>query len=118
MKLQLEGQHLRFRVDEAEFARLLSGETVESATSLPGATVTLQVSSRSEGSPALSASTGRITLQLPIADLLAYQQRLPCRDGLAFVQQVDAGEPLQVAFEVDVRDSIRNRGPRRREPSA
>jgi len=117
MKLQLDNQHLRVRVDEAEFARLLSGQTLDSTTTLPGMQLMLVLAPVSDGPATVTAGTHHITLHLPVPDLFAYQQRLPCRDGLAFSQPLDARLQLHVAFEVDIRDSVRQRGPRRRDAS-
>ncbi|KZC42302.1 UNVERIFIED_ORG: hypothetical protein RHOFW104R5_12640 [Rhodanobacter sp. FW104-R5] len=47
---------------------------------------------------------------LPAASVEAYVQRLPCREGLDFTLPVAAGVVLQLIFEVDIRDSVRQRG--------
>jgi hypothetical protein len=54
-----------------------------------------------------------VHLRLPRALLADYASRLPCREGL---QGEQGGFGL--SFEVDVRDSMRVRGPRRRERGA
>ena len=36
MKIQLQGQSLRLRIDESELARLQVGESIENLTRLPG----------------------------------------------------------------------------------
>ena len=64
---------------------------------------------------ALQVEPGAWSLRLPRADLLDYVARLPCRDALAYVLPGGAADaPLYVGIEVDVRDSVRRRGPRRR----
>lgn len=35
MKIQIEGQHLRFRIDEDELASLLAGRSVDNLSRLP-----------------------------------------------------------------------------------
>ncbi len=69
MKVQLQDQSVRLRLDEAELAR-----------------------------PAVEALAGR----------------LPCRDGLPFEIALEDGSQLQLQFDVDVRDSVRQRGVTRR----
>lgn len=114
MKLQIDGQQLRFRVDEAEFARLIDGEVVELLTLLPDR-VWLQQVQRCDGDVMRVAAQGDgLRLWLPLADLLAYRERLPCRDGLSAEQALPDGNTLALNFEVDVRDSVRTRGPRRK----
>lgn len=112
MKIQFEQQQLRIRIDEAEFARLLDRQPVTSTSRLPGVTLTLALQPVGDDAIAMHGDAGQLTVLLPIAALLAYQQRLPCRDGLAATQTLVDGTPLELALEVDVRDSVRVRGPR------
>ncbi|MNM78347.1 hypothetical protein D3C81_902450 [compost metagenome] len=53
-------------------------------------------------------------LVLPRGSVEDLAGRLPCRDGLAFALYLDDGTTLQLQFDVDVRDSVRQRGPGRR----
>lgn len=106
MKVQLQEQTIRFRINEDELTQLLTGAQLHNTTRLPNGdalqqTITLmsEANARFDG-----------TLALPRADVEAYCNRLPCRDGLEFSFPLDDGGVLQVAFEVDVRDSVRNRG--------
>ena len=118
MKLQIEGQSLRFRIDEAELARLLAGDSINARTLLAGGAVFAQSVALADISDVLlSFESGFWKLVLPQADVAAYSQRLPCRQGLGFTwtgEGVDA--PLQITFEVDVRDSVRQRVGSKREP--
>jgi hypothetical protein len=115
MKLQIDGDRLRFRVDEAEFARLLEGQLVEAVIVLPGQPLRLQLQPVGDGPIRLEdAAAGRLCLQLPAGLLDDYRGRLPCRDGLDAEQALDGEHRLRLSFEVDVRDSIRQRGPPRR----
>lgn len=105
MKLQLQGQTLRFRIDEAELAALLEGEEVVNRTSLPGSATFVQSLTLIErGEAALACMPGHWRLHLPRTEVEAYTTRLPCREGLEFQL-----EQLQLTFEVDVRDSVRKR---------
>ena len=104
MKLNLSQNQLRLRIDEAELATLLSARTLTQELPLLGR-FCLQLE---EGLPAdLRAIGGGLLVDAEA--LLALSQRLPCRDGL----QADA-TGFGLSLEVDVRDSVRQRGPRRR----
>ncbi|KAF1722292.1 hypothetical protein [Pseudoxanthomonas wuyuanensis] len=111
MKLQIEGQALRFRIDEAELAGLLAGDGVSASTSLAGGVVFAQSVTLADVSDVrLSFETGLWKLVLPQAAVAAYSQRLPCREGLVFTWADESADtPLQITFEVDVRDSVRQR---------
>lgn len=127
MKLQLQGQSVRLRIDEAELARLLAGETVVNHTALGAGDGFSQwlVLGASEGADeganttsSLVARDGGWYVELPRAAVEAYAAQLPCRHALAVELDLGGTEPIQLDFEVDVRDSLRARGPgRRREQS-
>ncbi|MEN1959321.1 hypothetical protein WCE41_03110 [Luteimonas sp. MJ246] len=126
MKVQLQGQSLRLRIDEEELARLLAGEDVVNRTqAAPGAIASqrlrLLVGADSAAAPGdegraaarFDADGGTWAFSLPEAEVRDYVGRLPCRDALEF--ELPGGEAaLKLAFEVDVRDSVRRRGPPRR----
>jgi hypothetical protein len=46
------------------------------------------------------------------AAIRAYAGTLPRRDAFVAVMTGSGGEPLRLEFEVDVRDSVKVRGPR------
>lgn len=117
MKVQIQSQSLRLRVDESELARLLAGEVLENQTWLgtPGAlSQRLQLHDMAEA--LLDGDAHALMITLPREDVLALQARLPCRDGLGFMLPTQA-LPLQLQFDVDVRDSVRQRGVQRRKPA-
>lgn len=112
MKIQMQGQRMRLRVDEAELARLQAGEILENLTRLPGGIdcrqqlrVTDDLDARLV--PAVDAGW---RLEVPRAQLESYVARLPCREGLELHLSVSEGVEIEIGFEVDVRDSVRNRG--------
>lgn len=114
MKLQIEGQRLRFRVDEAELAQLLAGESVVDQTEV-GESQILQrrLVLGERAMPQLTWNLQEIRLELPQDVARAYAASLPRRDALSFPVWAGADAPtLTIDFEVDVRDSVRHRMPR------
>lgn len=115
MKVQMQGQSLRLRINEAELARLQAGDAVDNLTRLPGGAVSRQAVQLVDAeAPALMATGEGWIYQLPRELLAPYVARLPCRDGLSARLSVGDGTELTVEFEVDVRDSVRSRGTPRR----
>jgi len=115
MKLQLQGQRMRLRLDEAELARLLAGDTIVNATDLgAGIHFCQRLGLHAGTAPMLQATPGEWRLQLPEAAVRDYVGRLPCRDALGFELDMDGSAAVSLHFEVDVRDSLQVRGPRRR----
>lgn len=131
MKVQLQGQSLRLRIDEDELACLLAGGDVLNETRaapgvvacqrvrlLPGAAVSEAPGAVVGGGAgtgedvvvAFAASGGEWRFDLPETAVRDYVARLPCRDALEF-ELPAGGFTLKLAFEVDVRDSVRHRGP-------
>lgn len=119
MKLQLQGQNVRLRVDEAEFSQLLAGETVLNRIVL-GADLdfsqwlVLAADSRAT-TPLFVVNDGGWRVELPRVAVEAYAKQLPCRHALGFELDHGGPEVIRLDFEVDVRDSVKARGPRRRQ---
>lgn len=108
MRVQLEGQSLRLRVDEDELARLLQGGSADNRTSLPDGQVQLQQLSLA---PRIGwrREEGVWHVSLPEVEVRALSARLPAREGLQFSLSTPSGETLRLLFDVDVRDSARKR---------
>ena len=108
MRVQQQGQSLRLRIDEAELVQLLAGGTVENATRWPdGRTERQQLALAAQHDWQRGGDGWRVELaDAAVRELAA---RLPSRDGLQVELAVPGGDPLQVLFEVDVRDSVRQR---------
>ena len=116
MKLQLQGQHIRLRIDEAELARLLAGDVVSNQTQLGSAHGFSQVLTLdAQAMPMLAMRDGDWHITLPHAAVAGYIEQLPCRHALVFELAMDVGPAVDIGFEVDVRDSLQSRGPRRRQ---
>lgn len=115
MKLQLQGQRLRLRVDEAELARLLAGEEIVNATQLgPGSRFCQSLRLHADTRPMFQSFQGEWRVSLPEASVRGYEKLLPCREALGFQLDCDGGAELSLRFEVDVRDSLQLRGARPR----
>jgi hypothetical protein len=114
MKVQLQGQCLRLRLDEAGLAGLLAGDEIRNTTVLGTIRYTQAVHLLDAPAPVLRADPAGWSIGLPRAALADYIRRLPCREALTFLLPATGAAPLQLAFEVDVRDSVRTRGARRR----
>ncbi|KRE89000.1 hypothetical protein ASG87_05455 [Frateuria sp. Soil773] len=108
MRVQQQGQALRLRIDEAELAALLAGGTVENVTRWPDGRDGRQ-------QLALAAQHGwrrnddGWRMELSDAAVRELAARLPSRAGLSFELAVSGGGALEVLFDVDVRDSVRQR---------
>lgn len=115
MKLQIESQRLRFRVDEAELARLLAGESVVDQTRIADSqSVGRRIALGPFAEVQLTWGEEEIRLDLPQDAVRSYADSLPRRDALSFTLGVGTDAPvLSIDFEVDVRDSVRQRGPRK-----
>lgn len=111
MKLQIEAQHLRIRIDEDELARLLAGAAVVGHTQFAGAFMmhcTLRLQPGSEALFAGQADAWQIGL--PEAAVREHAARLPTREGLRYLLPGERdADALELLFDVDVRDSTRRR---------
>lgn len=111
MRVQMQARSLRLRLQEDELHRLLDGDTVENRTPLPdGRQAVQQVHLARATAWQSEDTTWRIAL--PVADVADYATRLPTRDGLRYSLDTSDGA-LELQFDVDVRDSVRRRHPRR-----
>ncbi|WP_250633387.1 hypothetical protein [Pinirhizobacter soli] len=108
MRIQLQEQSLRLRVDEDEFKALLEGSVLDAATAV-GRAFRLAFRLAPGDVAAIDGTATACTITLPRQDIAALASRLPSRDGLSF--DIDG---LAVLFDVDVRDSVRRRRQRDR----
>jgi hypothetical protein len=111
MKLQLDNQKLRVRINEDELARLLAGSALETCTQFGRAfAIRFELTLASQMEAVLFGEAEAWQIALPNAAVRAHAARLPTRDGLRFVlpgwSDADA---LELLFDVDVRDSVRQR---------
>ncbi|MCK9383001.1 MAG: hypothetical protein M0P95_18310 [Sulfuritalea sp.] len=109
MKLQIDTQQLRVRINEDELAQLLAGVSVTAHTRFADA-FSLQCV-LSLGSSAIASVTGQPAawqILLPAEAVRELASRLPSRDGLRFeLGGAAESDALTLLFDVDVRDSAR-----------
>lgn len=111
MKLQIENQQLRLRVDEAELARLLGGDCVEMQTHFARAfSITFALRLTQSAEAAMIGLPDAWRIDVPHAAVMAHAERLPTREGLRFLLPSEGDiQALTILFDVDVRDSARRR---------
>lgn len=111
MKLQIEAQHLRIRIDEDELARLLSGHAVAGHTQFAKAFMmhcTLRL--QHDGEVVFTGQADAWQIGLPEAAVREHAARLPTREGLRYLLPGERdADALELLFDVDVRDSVRRR---------
>ncbi len=111
MKLQIEGQKLRLRLDETELATLLAGDVLAICIRFVGVfSIECRVQLVEGADATFSGSAERWQIGLPGASVREHAARLPTREGLRFTLTGPGGaDALELLFDVDVRDSVRRR---------
>lgn len=111
MKLQIEGQNLRVRINEDELARLLGGDAVAAHSRFADAfTVSCTLRLQAGQQAQITGTADAWTVNIPEASVREHAARLPTREGLAFVLPGRGDDDtLELLFDVDVRDSVRHR---------
>jgi uncharacterized protein YhdP len=108
MRVQQQQQILRVRIQEAELASLLAGESVVNATRWPDGERQRQRVALGEKLTWQREPDGWC-LSIPAAEVKALAARLPSKDGLAWSLADGEGPALDIRFDIDVRDSTRRR---------
>ncbi|MDE2154399.1 MAG: hypothetical protein KGJ32_00675 [Xanthomonadaceae bacterium] len=113
MKLQIDGQRLRVRIDEDELASLLAGGMLEVRTQFASVfAIRCALRLTTGDDAALEGSADAWRLDLPDTAVRAHAARLPTREGLRFALPGKGdSDTLELLFDVDVRDSVRRRRP-------
>jgi hypothetical protein len=110
MKLQIDDQQLRVRINEDELAQLLAGAPVTARTQFAAA-FAVQCQLALGAIDAIASLTGQPAcwqILLPEDAVRNLASRLPTRDGLRFELRGSAeSDSLMLLFDVDVRDSAR-----------
>lgn len=110
MRVQLENDTIRVRVDEDELAELLDNVALLGSTAF-GTVFTMRyaIDATSHGDGKLSGHAHEWRLEIPHAELAGLQSRLPSKDGLVFDIPGHDTVATTVRFDVDVKDSLRRR---------
>lgn len=110
MRVQLENDTIRVRVDEDELDVLLQGGALSGSTAF-GQVFTMRYAF--DATPAsvcgLSGDASAWRIGVPHADLEALKLSLPNKDGLFFEIPGHESVATTVRFDVDVKDSLRRR---------
>jgi hypothetical protein len=109
MKLQIENQRLRIRIDEDELALLLSGEAIEANTHFADAfAIDYVLATTADNRASVTGHVDGWKISLPHGDMQALAARLPTREGLNYTLEAKQEKhALELLFDVDVRDSAR-----------
>lgn len=110
MKLQFKEGALRVRIDETELSDLLAAKQLALSVAL-GERYLLDVRLALAAQPEFRG-IAPWEISLPGHAVRAYADTLPRRDPLVFVLEEPGSGPLRLEFDVDVRDSIAQRGAR------
>ena len=82
MKIQIQGQQIRFRIDEAELAKLLAGTQVSNEISFAtGIRVFYRVELHADEDATFEVSADGWRLRLPDRAVQAHVCRLPCKEA-------------------------------------
>ncbi|UPG85178.1 hypothetical protein L2Y94_17985 [Luteibacter aegosomatis] len=109
MRVQLENDTIRIRVDEDELAELLGDVALLGSTAFGRAFTMRYAIDATDGEVSLDGSAHEWRLEVPRAQLLELKSRLPSKDGLVFEISGNNTAATRVLFDVDVKDSLRRR---------
>ena len=110
MRVQLENDTIRVRIDEDELAELLDDVALLGSTAF-GRVFTMRyaVDATDAASCALEGDAHEWRLAVPRAQLTELKARLPSKDGLVFDIAGHDTAATTVLFDVDVKDSLKRR---------
>lgn len=110
MRVQLEDDTVRVRIDEDELGELLDDIALLGSTAF-GTAFTMRYSIDATDGPActLSGNAHEWRMGVPRRALRDLQSRLPSKDGLVFDIPGYDTVATTVRFDVDVKDSLRRR---------
>lgn len=110
MRVQLENDTIRVRIDEDELAELLGDVALLGSTAFGRAfTMRYAIDATDAAHCALEGDAHEWRLAVPRAQLLALKARLPSKDGLVFDIPGHDTVATMVLFDVDVKDSLKRR---------
>ena len=110
MRVQLENDTIRVRIDEDELGELLDNVALLGSTAF-GTVFTMRYAIDATGRDTweLSGNAHEWRLEVPRGALADLRSRLPSKDGLEFQIPGHDTVATTVRFDVDVKDSLRRR---------
>jgi hypothetical protein len=110
MRVQLENDTVRVRIDEDELAELLGDVALIGSTAFGTAFIMrYAINATGNGACTLSGTAHEWRLGVPRSSLAELQARLPSKDGLVFDIPGYDTVATTVRFDVDIKDSLRRR---------
>jgi hypothetical protein len=110
MRVQLENDTVRVRIDEEELGELLGNVALLGSTAFGKAFVMrYSVDATDAVTCKLEGNAHEWRLKVPMSELSALESRLPSKDGLVFDIPGHDTVATTVRFDVDVKDSLRRR---------
>ena len=104
MNLRISERQLRFRISRDEMARLMRDESLNLTITLPWGRWSYHVQTIEAASSLMIEHTpGQTRLLVDRYALMAFEDRLPARDGLIEQIVAEDGAPLTLVLEVDVK---------------
>ncbi|KAF1003595.1 MAG: hypothetical protein GAK28_04574 [Luteibacter sp.] len=110
MRVQLENDTIRVRIDEDELGELLDNVALLGSTAFGKAfTMRYAIDATERDACVLDGNAHEWRLEVPRTQLLDLKARLPSKDGLIFdIPGLDT-VATKVLFDVDVKDSLKRR---------
>lgn len=109
MRVQLEEDTIRVRIDEDELSELLQDIALLGSTAFGRAFTMRYAIDATDNGCILSGTAHEWRMEVPREALLDLQSRLPSKDGLVFDIPGYDTVATTVRFDVDVKDSLRRR---------
>jgi hypothetical protein len=110
MRVQLENDTIRVRIDEDELAELLDNVALMGSTAF-GRAFTMRYAIDATNGPAcvLDGNAHEWRLEVPLAHLAELKARLPAKDGLVYDIPGNDTVATTVVLDVDIKDSLKRR---------
>ncbi|MDF3980606.1 hypothetical protein P3W24_01080 [Luteibacter sp. PPL201] len=109
MRVQLENDAIRVRIDEDELAELLDDVALLGSTAFGSAFTMRYAIDATDGACVLNGTAHEWCLEVPRERLRELKARLPSKDGLTFDLPGSSTAATRVLLDVDVKDSLRRR---------
>jgi hypothetical protein len=110
VRVQLENDTVRIRIDEDELAAVLGGAVLKGSTCF-GTVFLMRYSLQADagGHCSVEGRANAWRVKVPTTDLAGLKSRLPSKEGLVFDLRENGQVTTTVRVDVDVKDSLRRR---------